>query len=135
MDFDITVRTVDPADHKRPPNITAKIKIIKRLRSDAKKLAAGKEVKRTMKYVDSARCLDIAIYYGVERIAPTAPDQYFSISCNRSQIVEAIETFIEKQLNTDIHDTAISNTLKLFQKRTSGALDKARRTRLPSVHN
>ena len=129
MDFDITVRTVAPAEHKRPAYITAKAKIIKRLRADAKKLVVGREVKRTMKYVENARCLDIAIYYGVERIAPKAQDQYFTISCNRSQITEAVETFIEKQLNTGTHDKAISDTLTVFQKRTGPALDKARATR------
>ena len=133
MDFEITVGTVDPADHKRPPHITAKSKIIKRLRSDAKKLAAGKQVKRTMKYVDNARRLDIAIYYGVERIAPTESNKYYKINCNRSQIVEAIEIFIDRQLNTDTHDIAISNTLTVFQSRTGPALNKARATRTQSV--
>ena len=129
MDFEIKVRTVDPAEHKRPAYITAKAKIIKRLRADAKKVAAGREVKRTMKYVENSRCLDIAIYYGVERIAPTDQNDYFSINCHRSQIIEAVDNFIEKQLNTNTHDKAISDTLTVFQRRTGPALDKARATR------
>ena len=133
MDFDITVGPVDVADHKRPPHIAAKAKIIKRLRADAKKLVSGKEVKRTMKYVDSSNRLDIAIYYGVERVAPPHPDHYYKINCDRSQIVEAVDVFIEKELNNDTHDTAISNKLSLFQSRTSGALAKARQARLPSA--
>ena len=133
MDFEITVGPVDIADHKRPPHIAAKTKIIKRLRADAKKLVSGKEVKRTMKYVDNANRLDIAIYYGVERVAPPHPDHYYKINCDRSQIVEAVDVFIEKELNNDTHDTAISNKLSLFQSRTSGALAKARQARLPSA--
>ena len=129
MDFEITVNTVDPDDHKRPLYINAKAKIIKRLRADAKKLASGKEVKRTMKYVEDAKRLDIAIYYGVERVAPTDTNKYYNINCNRSQITEAIEDFIEKQLNTDTHDNAISNKLTVFQIRTGPALAKARETR------
>ena len=80
MDFEITVNTVDPDDHKRPLYINAKAKIIKRLRADAKKLASGKEVKRTMKYVENAKRLDIAIYYGVERVAPTDTNKYYNIN-------------------------------------------------------
>ena len=129
MDFEITVNTVDPDDHKRPLYINAKDKIIKRLRADAKKLAYGKEVKRTMKYVENSKRLDIAIYYGVERIAPIDTNKYYSINCSRSQITEAIEIFIEKQLNTDTHDNAISNKLTVFQIRTGPALAKARETR------
>ena len=129
MDFEITVNTVDPDDHKRPLYINAKTKIIKRLRADAKKLASGKEVKRTMKYVEDAKRLDIAIYYGVERVAPTDTNKYYNINCNRSQITEAIEVFIKKQLNTDTHDNAISNKLTVFQIRTGPALAKARETR------
>lgn len=133
MDFDITVGPVDIADHKRPPHIAAKAKIIKRLRADAKKLVSGKEVKRTMKYVDNSNRLDIAIYYGVERVAPPHPDHYYKINCDRSQIVEAVDVFIEKELNNDTHDTVISNKLSLFQSRTSGALAKARQARLSSA--
>ena len=129
MDFEITVGEVDPAEHKRPAYINAKTKIIKRLRADAKKVAAGREVKRTMKYVENARRLDIAIYYGVERIAPADQNQYFKINCSRSQVTEAIESFIKKQLNTGTHDKAISETLTVFQRRTGPALDKARATR------
>ena len=129
MDFEITVNTVDPDDHKRPLYINAKAKIIKRLRADAKKLASGKEVKRTIKYVEDAKRLDIAIYYGVERVAPTDTNKYYNINCNRSEIPEAIDIFIEKQLNTDTHDNAISNKLTVFQIRTGPALAKARETR------
>ena len=133
MDFEITVGPVDIADHKRPPHIAAKAKIIKRLRADAKKLVSGKEVKRTMKYVDNSNRLDMAIYYGVERVAPPHPDHYYKINCDRSQIVEAIDVFIEKELNNDKHDATISNKLSLFQSRTKPALEKARGSKLPSA--
>ena len=135
MDFDITVGPVDMADHKKPPHIIAKAKIIKRLRDAAKKLASGKEVKRIMKYVENARRLDIAIYYGVERVAPTHPDHYYKINCDRSQIVEAVDMFIEKELDNDKHDAAISTKLSLFQRRTKPALEKAREKKLASAFN
>jgi hypothetical protein len=133
MDFDITEGPVDIADHKKPPHIIAKNKIIKGLRDAAKKLASGKEVRRTMKYVDNASRLDIAIYYGVERVAPAHPDHYYKINCDRSQIVEAIDVFIKKELNNDKHDATISNKLSLFQSRTKPALEKARGSKLPSA--
>lgn len=133
MDFDITEGPVDKVDHKKPPHIIAKNKIINGLRDAAKKLSSGKEVRRTMKYVDDASRLDIAIYYGVERVAPAHPDHYYKINCDRSQIVEAVDVFIEKELNNDKHDAAISTKLSLFQRRTKPALEKARGSRLPSA--
>ena len=126
MDFDITEGLVDTADHKRTPLDRAKNKIIKGLEDDAKKLASGKKVRRTMKYVDHASRLDIAIYHGVERVAPAHPEHYYKINCDRSQIVEAINAFIKKELTDDKHDAVIANKILLFQNRTSGALEKAR---------
>jgi hypothetical protein len=133
MDFDITEGLVDIADHRQPPEEKAKDKIIKRLRADAKKLQTGSNIKRTLKYIDNAGRLDIAIYYGVERVSPTHPEHYYQINCERSQIIEAVEAFIEKELTTDKHNAAIANKLSLFQSRTSGALEKAREAKLPSA--
>lgn len=133
MDFDITEGLVDIADHRQPSEEKAKDKIIKRLRADAKKLQTGSNIKRTLKYIDNAGRLDIAIYYGVERVSPTHPEHYYQINCERSQIIEAVEAFIEKELTTDKHNAAIANKLSLFQSRTSGALEKAREAKLPSA--
>ncbi len=129
MDFEITVETIDLTDHKKPPHVAAKAKIIKTLRTDARKLTAGKEVKCRMKYVDSAGRLDIAIYYGVERIAPISLDQFYTITCRRDQIVDAVEAFIEKELNNNKHDAAISSKHTLYKDRTGPGLEKARATR------
>ena len=133
MDFDITEGLVDIADHKQLPAEKAKDKIVKRLRADAKKLQSGSHIKRTLRYIDKAGRLDIAIYYGVERISPAHPEHYYQINCERSQIVEAVEAFIEKELTTDKHNATIANKLALFQSRTSGALEKAREARLSST--
>jgi len=133
MDFDITEGLVDIADHRQSPEDKAKNKIIKRLRADAKKLQSGSQIKRTLKYIDNAGRLDIAIYYGVERVSPSHPEHYYQINCERSQIVEAVDVFIEKELTTDKHNAAIANKLSLFQSRTSGALEKAREAKLPSA--
>ena len=133
MDFDITEGLVDIADHKQLPAEKAKDKIVKRLRADAKKLQSGSHIKRTLRYIDNAGRLDIAIYYGVERVSPSHPEHYYQINCERSQIVEAVDVFIEKELTTDKHNAAIAKKLSLFQSRTSGALEKAREAKLPSA--
>ena len=86
-----------------------------------------------MKYVDGAGRLDIAIYYGVERIAPISLDQFYTITCRRDQIVDAVEAFIEKELNNNKHDAAISNKHTLYKDRTGPGLEKARATRTQGV--
>jgi len=129
MAYKFTIGIVDPSEHKKAPHLVARAKIIKKLRSDAKKVSSGKEVRRTIKYSDSAGRLDIAIYYGVDRIAPEGPNSYFQVHCTREQIVDAIEDFIIAQLSCKKYDEKITSQLAVFRDRTGPALVKARAAR------
>ena len=129
MAFEFTVGTVDPSEHRKAPHVVAKAKIIRKLLSDAKKVSEGGEVRRTLKYSDSAGRLDIAIYYGVDRIAPAEPNSYFQVQCTREQIVDVIKEFIIAQLSDDRYDSEITSQLEIFRDRTGEALIKARAAR------